>query len=95
MAFIPETPGSESPDPADRPAEPTVLVVDDEEGMRSFLTRTLALRGWQVEAAASASGSHSIRASALSKQVSPPPLTLGQKSPSDDLLTALIRGVIP
>ncbi|MGE4449215.1 MAG: sigma-54-dependent transcriptional regulator [Azospira sp.] len=54
MAFIPETSGSESPDPADRPAEPTVLVVDDEEGMRSFLSRTLALRGWQVEAAASA-----------------------------------------
>jgi len=44
----------ESASPADRPADPAVLVVDDEEGMRSFLSRTLAMRGWQVQSAGSA-----------------------------------------
>lgn len=53
MALPPDAFSLESADPAesapaDRPADPAVLVVDDEEGMRSFLTRTLALRGWQV-----------------------------------------------
>ncbi|SMH62678.1 sigma-54-dependent transcriptional regulator [Azospirillum agricola] len=33
---------------------PSVLVVDDEEGMRSFLSRALARRGWRVETAGSA-----------------------------------------
>ena len=39
---------------ADRPADPAVLVVEDEPGMRNFLSRTLALRGWQVDTAGSA-----------------------------------------
>ena len=39
---------------ADRPADPAVLVVEDEAGMRNFLSRTLALRGWQVDTAGSA-----------------------------------------
>ncbi len=63
MAFPPELFSADAaavPDPsgaaisADRPADPAVLVVDDEEGMRSFLSRTLAMRGWQVQGAASA-----------------------------------------
>lgn len=63
MAFSPELFSADAaavPDPsgaaisADRPADPAVLVVDDEEGMRSFLSRTLAMRGWQVQGAASA-----------------------------------------
>jgi DNA-binding NtrC family response regulator len=63
MAFPPEIISADAaavPDPsgaavsADRPADPAVLVVDDEEGMRSFLSRTLAMRGWQVQGAASA-----------------------------------------
>ncbi len=35
-------------------AAPSVLVVDDEEGVRSFLTRALERRGWRVDTAGSA-----------------------------------------
>jgi DNA-binding NtrC family response regulator len=55
MASAPATPGTaDHDDLSDRPANPSVLVVDDEEGMRSFLSRTLILRGWEVETAGSA-----------------------------------------
>ena len=40
--------------PVEAPARPSLLVVDDEEGMRSFLSRTLVLRGWDVDTAGSA-----------------------------------------
>ncbi len=40
--------------PASPSAPRTVLVVDDEEGVRSFLSRALERRGWQVETAGSA-----------------------------------------
>ncbi len=46
------SPSDNAQDP-DRPDERAVLVVDDEEGMRSFLSRTLALRGWTVASAGS------------------------------------------
>jgi len=54
MASAPHTAPKDSADLPDRPAGPCVLVVDDEEGMRSFLSRTLILRGWDVETAGSA-----------------------------------------
>ena len=40
--------------PASPSSPRTVLVVDDEEGVRSFLSRALERRGWQVETAGSA-----------------------------------------
>ncbi|HRJ62291.1 MAG TPA: sigma-54 dependent transcriptional regulator, partial [Azospirillaceae bacterium] len=42
--------GAPSPDAG----QPFALVVDDEEGIRSFLARTLERRGWRVETAESA-----------------------------------------
>jgi len=54
MASAPNAPSLDPTDLSDRPASPCVLVVDDEEGMRSFLSRTLILRGWDVETAGSA-----------------------------------------
>jgi len=42
------------PDTAEVIVQPRILIVDDEEGMRSFLTKTLVLRGWQVCSAESA-----------------------------------------
>jgi DNA-binding NtrC family response regulator len=47
-------PDAPSPSPAERWPLASVLVVDDEEGMRNFLTKTLATRCGQVLAAGSA-----------------------------------------
>ncbi|CAO3438758.1 Sigma-54 dependent response regulator [Azospirillum doebereinerae] len=51
---LPDPASSDPIDPVDSPPKPSVLVVDDEEGMRSFLSRALERRGWRVETAGSA-----------------------------------------
>lgn len=51
---VPDIFDSASGAPLSDAAPPFALVVDDEEGIRSFLARTLERRGWRVETAESA-----------------------------------------
>lgn len=54
MTQPPQPPASSAGAASEAPIKPSVLVVDDEMGMRNFLARTPALRSWQVETAESA-----------------------------------------